>query len=137
MKDSSPLIDHAFEVLAEAFRQFRHLGELHGFEFRVVIVPAPSAIAGELRLLHFDDIWADLERWGFRIGPDQLDVHGPTRRVLEICSKLEIVCIDPTGRLQRVGMRAFFPRDEHLTPAGHAAVATTLFDNRGALLGRE
>lgn len=134
VKDSSELIDHAFEVLAEAFRQFRRLGAENGFELRVVIIPAPSAIAGNLRLLHFRDIWAALEKWGFHLEPDQVDVHKPTRRVHEICDEFGVVCIDPTARLQQTGMGAFFPGDEHLTSIGHAVVARTLFDNRHLIL---
>ncbi|MBN1655063.1 MAG: SGNH/GDSL hydrolase family protein [Deltaproteobacteria bacterium] len=129
MKKSSRLIDYAFDVLRTVFHQFLRLGATHHFAFRVLLIPTPSAVAGRLAILHHPRILDDINESGTRISEADLDFTKPTRRVLMICRELKISCIDPTSRMQQIGMSVFFPQDEHLTELGHEAVAEQLLSH--------
>jgi len=126
MRRPSPLVDRAYGVLEEALRHFVALGEQHRFELAVLLIPAPSAVAGRLQLLHYPDIQGELRRQGVEVSEAQLDVHLPRMRVASLCERLSLLCIDPTERLQEIGMGVFFPTDEHPTVTGHAALGKAL-----------
>lgn len=126
MKESSRLIDHAFEVLREVFQQFQLLASQHDFEMQVILLPSPSSVLGRLTLQHFPDIIGDLHRQGVEVEESEMDFMKPTRRVLEICDALDLICIDPTQRLRWFGLRAFLRKDEHLSGIGHEALAREL-----------
>lgn len=127
-REPSALVEHAFEVLHTVLGQLAELGREHGFEVRVLILPTPSTIAGRLTLLHYPDIHAELRRMGVEAPEAELDLDGPTRRVLSICEALELVCVDPTERMRRRGMEVFFPQDEHPTVTGHLVIARELVE---------
>jgi len=129
MKRSSDLIEHAFGILRTVLHQFKQLGSKHGFAFRVLFIPTPSAVVQRLTILHHPRILEDINASGAKISESDLDFSKPTRRVLEICDELGITCIDPTSRLRRIGLTVFFPQDEHLTEVGHEAVAEYLLAN--------
>ena len=122
----SNLVDHAFFVLQEVLSDFIRLGRKHHFGVRVLIIPSPSRVLGRLAILHYPNLLRELAAEGVHIAPGQIDVDEPTRRVLAICERIGITCIDPSARLQRLGARAFFPHDEHPTAAGHRALAEEL-----------
>jgi len=126
MKESSELVDHAFRVLDRVLVDFLALGTQYGFEFRVLVIPTPSAVAGELTLLHFPDFYADLAAKGIHLTEDQLDFDRPTERVRAICERRGIPCVDPTERMRALGMSVFFPDNEHTTVLGHQALAAEL-----------
>jgi len=126
LRKSSDLIDHAFEVLEEILRQFLALGSRNGFTFRVVLIPTPSAVQQRLVMFHHPDILGDLREQGIEIRESDLDFEKPARRVLAICRRLQVECIDPTADLRRVGLQAFLPGDEHLSRLGHRIVAGKL-----------
>jgi hypothetical protein len=134
MRQPSALIENAWSVLADVLAQFKALGREHDFRFAVVLLPSPSRVAGELRLLHYPDIYARLARQGIELTPDDIDVDAPSERVLAICEDLGIVCIDPSAERRAAGMHVFFPDNEHLTELGHAVVASTLVGASAALL---
>ncbi len=119
-------IDHAYEVLERVLDDFQRLGRLRGFVVRVLLIPSPSRVLSRLAILHYPNLLAELRQRGIQIDPGAIDVDDPTRRVLAVCTKLELDCIDPTPRLQRLGVRAFFADDEHPTIAGHEALAREL-----------
>lgn len=124
----SALAERAFAVLESVLGQFRALGRARGFEPRVLLIPTPSAVEGHLRILHHPNIVAELASEGVTLDPDELDFALPTRRVLAICTRLSLPCVDATPRFRRIGRRAFFPADEHPTAAGHDALARALLD---------
>ena len=68
----------------------------------------------------------ELHAQGVDIDKDQLDFALPTRRVLEICARLALPCIDATPQLKPLGLAAFFAGDEHPSIAGHDALARAL-----------
>ena len=136
MKEPSPLVDAAFELLGRVFTRFQELETRHGFRFGVLLIPTPSAVAGELTLLHYPDIYEQLRSVGIQIQAADLDFDLPTRRVLSICRQLELLCLDPTPRMRAIGMTVFFPDDEHPTARGHGALARELLDARDRLLPR-
>jgi hypothetical protein len=123
---ASEPIDHAYEVLAQVLGSFQALGREHGFRVRVLLIPAPSRVLGRLAILHHPKLLAELAQRGVRISPEAIDVDAPTRRVLAVCERVGIPCVDPTRRLQRLGLRAFFPTDEHPTAEAHEALAQAL-----------
>jgi hypothetical protein len=123
---ASEPIDHAYDVLGQVLGSFRALGREHGFSVRVLLIPSPSRVLARLAILHHPQLLADLARRGVVIDPAAIDVDAPTRRVLAVCAKVGIACVDPTRRFQRLGPRAFFPTDEHPTAEGHEALAQEL-----------
>lgn len=134
MSRPSALVDRAYAVLEQALRHFIALGQTHEFKFAVLLIPAPSAVAGSLRLLHYPDIYGELARQGVEVSAPQLDVHLPRQRVMALCERLSLLCVDPTRRLQEIGMGVFFPTDEHPTATGHAALAQALAERAQDLL---
>jgi lysophospholipase L1-like esterase len=116
----------AYEVLAHVLSDFVALGVEAGFRFEVLLIPSPSRVLSRLAILAHPELLRELEARGVRIRPQDIDVDAPTRRVLAVCSRLGIRCMDPTARLRRLGARAFFPHDEHPTALGHEALAEEL-----------
>jgi len=137
LREPSALVEDAFRVTGDVLEQFAQLGREHGFRFTVLLIPSPSRIAGELRLLHYPDIWTRLARQGIDVAPADLDVDAPTRRIVALCEERGITCIDPSDDLRGAGMHVFFPDDEHLTELGHAVVADVLFARRDEILGTQ
>jgi len=129
LKEPSPLVEHAFEVLENVLWRMRRLGRDNGFEVRVLVIPTPSAVSRRLTLLHYPDVWDDLAEAGIEVEPSDLDFDAPTRRVLAICEELDLVCLDPTPRMREIGMDVFFPDDEHPTRTGHAVLARELLES--------
>jgi hypothetical protein len=85
-------------------------------------------VAGRLTLLHYPDFLHELQTQGITIHEDELDFDAPTRRVLAICDALQLSCVDAGPRFRRLGLRAFFPHDEHPTALGHEALAEALLE---------
>jgi hypothetical protein len=129
VKPSSPLMDDAFEVLRDLLSQFKQLGEQHGFRVRVLLIPTPSAVAGELRILRHPDLLDELAARDVHIDRARLDFDQPTRRVLSVCESLDLPCVDPTARMRKKGRGAFFPKDEHPSVLGHQALADELLSS--------
>jgi hypothetical protein len=125
----SRAIDHAYEVLEKVFADFIALGRERGFTVKVLLVPSPSRVLARLAILHYPNLLAELRERGLAIDPGAIDVDEPTRRVLAVCGRLSLTCMDPTQRLQRLGARAFFPTDEHPTIEGHRELAAELLAN--------
>jgi hypothetical protein len=129
MRKPSVLADEAFAVLEDVLAQFVALGRKHAFAVRVLLIPTPSAAVGRLAILHHPDLLHELRVQGVDIREDQLDFALPTRRVLEICKRLALTCVDPTARFRRLGLAAFFAGDEHPSIAGHDALARALLEH--------
>lgn len=126
MREPSRLADEAFAVLEDVLAQFLALGRKHGFSVRVLLIPTASATTGRLAILAHPDLLLELRAQGIHIREADLDVSLPTRRVLGICDKLGLTCIDASARFRRLGLSAFFPHDEHPSAAGHDALARAL-----------
>jgi hypothetical protein len=129
VRPPSEHVDRAYDVLARVFSDFVQLGREHGFSFRVLLIPSPSRVLARLAILHHPDLLQQLAARGVEVRPQDIDVDAPTERVLGVCRRLAIACVDPTARMQRLGARAFFPRDEHPTAEGHLALAHELMTN--------
>jgi GDSL-like Lipase/Acylhydrolase family len=123
---ASPEVDHAFEVLERVLGDFVQLGREHSFAVKVMLVPSPSRVLSRLAVLHYPNLLSELRERGLAIDPAAIDVDEPTRRVLAVCARLSLTCMDPTARLQHLGAKAFFPTDEHPTVAGHRELASEL-----------
>ena len=134
MREPSPLVDRAYEILEQAMLHFQQLGKEHDFRSAVLLIPAPSAVAGKLRLLHFPLIYAYLESLGVEVEPSQLDIDLPRERVMAMCARLQMLCLDPTERFKEVGMEVFFPGNEHPTEIGHEILAELLAEHETSLL---
>lgn len=134
MKEPSELIGRAYDVLRGVLRDFLDLGRERGFTFAVLLIPTRSAVTGRLDLPHHPRMLEELAEHGIRVRESGLDFALPTRRVRALCADLGIPCIDPTARMQRVGMEVFLPEDEHTTVVGHRALAQELLEHRDAWL---
>jgi hypothetical protein len=126
VQPESALVARAYAVLEDVLRNFQRLGEQHKFTVRVLLIPSPSRVLGKLAVLHYPHLLEELARAGLQIAPGEIDVDAPTRRVLALCERLSMTCIDPTSVLARLGPRAFFPQDEHPTAPAHRALAQVL-----------
>jgi hypothetical protein len=126
VQPESRSIAHAYEVLQSVLSDFKRLGQRHGFELRVLLIPSPSRVLSRLAVLHSPQLLSELAAQGVSIAPAQIDVDAPTRRVLGVCAALSIPCVDPTPALAKLGPRAFFPHDEHPTAPAHRALAQAL-----------
>jgi hypothetical protein len=122
----SELIARAYDVLEDVLRNFQRLGRERGFTLRVLLIPSPSRVLGKLAVLHYPHLLEELAQNGVHIAPGDIDVDAPTRRVLALCARLDVSCVDPTSALARLGPRAFFPQDEHPSALGHRALAQAL-----------
>jgi lysophospholipase L1-like esterase len=126
VQPESALISDAYTVLEDVLRDFQALGRKHGFAVRVLIIPSPSHVLGRLAILHYPHLLEELAHAGLHIAPGDIDVDAPTKRVLAVCARLSMTCIDPSAALQHLGPRAFFPQDEHPTAAAHRLLAQAL-----------
>ena len=132
-KQYSPLTEYAFDLLKDILWRCKTLGEKEDFQFAVVFVPTSSQVADELQIFTAPEALAELRDSGIDIDESELDVKKSLEVVKEICAELEIVCIDPTLDLHRIGAtEAIFSNDDHLSPKGHQILAISLakhFDN--------
>jgi hypothetical protein len=126
VQPESELLAHAYEVLEHTLRDFQRLGERHGFRVRVLLIPSPSRVLGQLAILHYPQLLAELAQNGVHVDPRAIDTDAPTRRVLALCQRLSLACVDPTSALARLGRKAFFPQDEHPSALAHRALAQAL-----------
>jgi hypothetical protein len=126
VQPESSLIARGYSVLEDVLRNFQRLGDQHKFAVRVLLIPSPSRVLGKLAVLHYPRLLEELSQAGVSIAPGDIDVDAPTRRVLGICERLAIPCIDPTAALRPLRRRAFFPDDEHPTAEAHRALAQVL-----------
>lgn len=128
MQKSSSLIDQAFQILKTMFIKFKIMAAENNFQFRVILIPTPSAVAERLTILHHPQVLSDINAQGIPLEESDLDFQKPTRRVLEICAELDIPCLNPTRSFKRIGLSVFFPEDEHLTKTGHEILARQLMN---------
>lgn len=126
VQPESALITRAYAVLEDVLRNFQRLGKQHKFALRVLLIPSPSRVLGRLAVLHYPRLLEELSQAGISIDPAALDVDAPTKRVLALCKRLDITCIDPSAALARLGHLAFFRQDEHPTALAHGALARVL-----------
>ena len=110
--------------------QVQTSGRWRGFVARLLLIPSPSTVLGRLAILHHPRILDELKAQGVHVQERDLDFGSPLRRVLAICERLGLACVDPTAELRGVGRAAFFARDEHPTAAGHDALARALLRMR-------
>ncbi len=126
-KRYSPLMRDGFTLLMDLMGRFKTLSETHSFQFVVVVIPTASQIDGRLEMFTWPDPLDQLRQHGASLSSDELDFQKPLRIVGDVCSVLEVVCIDPTPDLRQIGAtRAILPRDDHLSAEGHRIVAASL-----------
>ncbi|HET8938423.1 MAG TPA: SGNH/GDSL hydrolase family protein [Polyangiales bacterium] len=126
VQPESALVEGAYTVLEDVLRDFQRLGREHGFAVRVLLIPSPSHVLGRLAILHYPHLLQELAHAGLHIAEGDIDVDAPTKRVLAVCARLSMTCVDPTAALQHLGPRAFFPEDEHPSAAAHRVLARAL-----------
>ncbi|MBL8020882.1 MAG: hypothetical protein JNM27_14525 [Leptospirales bacterium] len=127
----SDLMRHAYELLERVLRRFEAETSRRSSRFIVLILPSPAVAAGAYYSPIEPNILQTLKARGIQIQPTELDVDRPRRRITEICGRLGLLCLDATPTLRQVGATAFLPGDDHLSDAGHSAVARFLATNPG------
>lgn len=125
----SGLMKHAYELLERVLVRFQTETSRRSSRFIVLILPSPAAVAGAYYSPIEPNILQTLKTRGIQIQPTELDVDRPRRRITEICERLGLICLDPAPNLRQVGATAFLPGDDHLSDAGHSAVARFLAAN--------
>ena len=84
-----------------------------------------------------EEIASDMGEWNAFVDTYHLDVREwdrrePDRRLMSICERRRIECLDLLAPMSTVGRAAYIPLDGHYTPLGHQTVA----DELGAWLRR-
>lgn len=126
-QEYSPWMNQAFDILENVLFKFKMLSQAHDFQFSVVLLPTTSMVLERLYLAKLPELDEHLRSTG-QLNPDELDFHKPLRKVMEICKKLKIVCVDPTEDFKREGLKAFIKGDDHLSALGHKIVSDKLLD---------
>ena len=134
-KNYSRMADFAFEVLESVLYDIREISEENNAEFHIVLIPTASAIAGRLEMLAFPKPVERIKQsqGKHKIDLNELDFAKPAEKVLSICIKLEITCIDPTPELRKQGLSVILPGDDHLSVKGHEIVARKLVRATGII----
>lgn len=130
LKQYSPTVNKAFDLLREMFIKFRDTSKKHDFQFVVAMIPTSSTTLQELKMFkpHFEKRIFDA---GLDKLANDLDFDKPYERTLKICRELGMICVDIREEVRKVKEKAFVPLDDHLSPAGHRILAeklTTRFD---------
>ena len=125
-KSPSRLVSEAFELLGNELVKLRDVVGNAGGDFSIVIIPTLADLTGTFLVATYPDTVRSMEAEGLRINLDELDVTLPRKRMLEICAAARLRCVDPTERLRSLGAEALLPGDDHLSEAGHQAVAEQL-----------
>jgi len=126
LRKPSALVDEAYDVMEQVLGDFIALGRQHGFSVRLLLIPTPSSVVGRLAILHHPEILTTLREQGIEVDASELDFGLPTRRMLALCQKLELPCVDARPAMKRLGLAAFFRGDEHPNEAGHRILAKAL-----------
>ncbi|MCR9141770.1 MAG: hypothetical protein NXI24_05925 [bacterium] len=123
----SAFMNYAYILLEQVLREFKTTARERGARFAVVLLPAPSMIAGEYISPVEPRIFQNMRQMGIELLPGQLDITRPTRRVRTICERIQIACIDPTPALRTIGTeQALLPEDDHYAAAGHQVIAAQI-----------
>jgi hypothetical protein len=83
-----------------------------------------------------EEVASDVGQWRefterYRLDPRDWDRQEPDRRILSICERARIQCLDLLEPMAKAGRAAYIAGDGHYTPLGHDVVASEL---RGRLL---
>jgi hypothetical protein len=122
-------MNRAWSVLDEELKEFLRLSTLHRFKPIIAIIPTSSAVAGRLLMHTFPNALSDLKRDGITLLKSELDVSAPTKKLLDLCTKLGLTCLNPTDELAKaLGQESFLANDDHLSTRGHKIVGECVFD---------
>lgn len=125
-KKPTPLVSHAFELLESVFARFKELSRLRQFRFTVVLIPTASSLERRLQMNTFPQAEEELGRLHYK--DSDLDFDQPHRRVLEVCQRQKIVCVDPTDAFRAAGTKkVILPGDDHPSVEGHQILAQKIF----------
>lgn len=125
----SPLMNRAWSILDEELREFSRLSTLHHFKPIIAIIPTSSAVAGRLLMRTFPNALSDLKRDGITLLESELDVTTPAKKLLDLCAKTNLTCVNPTNALANaLGQESFLANDDHLSASGHRIVGECVFE---------
>ncbi|MFQ5561448.1 MAG: SGNH/GDSL hydrolase family protein, partial [Nitrospinota bacterium] len=127
-KEYSVLMEHAFSLTEEVLSKFKKFCLERDIDFKVLLIPATAAIAGKYISLVDPDILKKLNELQISIQDETLDVLKPTRKILEICKRIQIHCINPTQEMQKRGLITTIPGDDHPSVEGHRILASSLYE---------
>ena len=75
----------------------------------------------------YDEVWQS----SFGLKPSVYDRWAGSRRIADICRRLEIVCVDATEdfivEAESTGDWLHYKQDGHPTPAGHKVIARSIY----------
>lgn len=134
-KRYSPTMERALHTLDTLFYKFKELSRKQSFELYVVLIPTLSSIKDELDVTLVRAMYTTMPYKQAlaenRITDKELadtDFGKPTRRVLELCDRRGITCINPLPVIKStLGPKALIPNDDHLSVAGNDLVAREVF----------
>jgi len=121
----TPQADTALIVTAKLLARMQHRTRSAGGAFAVVLVPATEELypPGAPQSVRFD-----------RTLPLRVDLHRPSERFREICTRARVRCVDPTARFVVAaqalppGELLLFPLDGHWNEHGHRVAAQVIAD---------
>jgi len=125
-KKPSIITDYAFEITEEIIARFVDLSEIFNFQFVIALIPTSSTILNKMEMYFYPEALDQLKKKGIHILESDLDFQKPTRRILSICKRHNIICINPTPGLKKLGRFVILLGDDHLSVSGHNYVAKVL-----------
>ena len=129
LRQPGPLTEHAFALLERLLGELRDSVTADGARLVVLLIPTPPMIYGRYVAPAQPYVIDELREIGITLDPATFDLPAPTRRVLAMCARLGIACIDPTEDLKsarKQGQAVLRPLDDHPSAAGHEVLAERL-----------
>lgn len=127
LKKQDSVVDAAFERTKDVLHRLDQLAKTQGFELLVNIIPTCPAVTNQLIMLAEDgDLEQRIAQYGLK--KEDLDYRKPIRRLLKICNKINISCLDSTEKFEDLGTAAFVEKDDHLSVEGHRVMTRSLLN---------
>ena len=132
LRHEPPSITEAYSVTEEILLRIKELSLIHDFQFVITLIPTASTITNSV-LIPIDtralgkpiaEVLREKE-----IDPEtDLDLMRPTNKILAICKKLKVLCINPLEAMKEIGQKAINVelRDDHPSAAGNVILASEL-----------
>ncbi|MFC1510036.1 SGNH/GDSL hydrolase family protein [Candidatus Omnitrophota bacterium] len=137
-KESTPLVDQAFENMENILFEFKKLAEEQDFKLIVALIPTSSTIDQKLNMLIYPDAKETIEKkLGKEISESDFDFNRPTQRILESCRRLSLHCVDPIDVFRSRGMVGITPKNDHLSAAGHLMLGFDLLRKTSSIVVQE
>ncbi len=128
----SRMTSEAFDLLQEALLRISIFSRGMNSRLVVLLIPTSSAIGERYLPWMFPKALAQLRARGVHVDPDKFSFDKPYEKVLRICAKLNILCVDPREPMRKLGPeKTIIHGDDHPSYIGHDVLGRTLAEAVG------